>query len=46
MQDIGNLMRICCDKSGRSGGGVPPGWGGEGGAVLQRVGPVALQEET
>lgn len=21
MQDIGNLMRICCDKSGRGGGG-------------------------
>lgn len=25
MQDIGNLTRICSDKSGRSGGGVPPG---------------------
>lgn len=23
MQDIGNLMRICCDKSGRGEGGVP-----------------------
>lgn len=31
MQDIGNLTRICSDKSGRSKGGAPPPEGGEGG---------------
>lgn len=43
MQDIGNLMRICSDKSGRSGGGVS--WG-RGGGVAAESRPAALQEKT
>jgi len=46
MQDIGNLTRICSDKSGRSGGGVP--WGREGGGegrVAAKSRLTALQEE-
>lgn len=47
MQDIGNLTRICSDKSGRSGGASPGGGGGgsEGrGAAESR--PAALHKKT
>ena len=30
MQDIGNLTKICSDKSGHGGGGVPRGGGQKG----------------
>lgn len=42
MQDIGNLTRICYDKSGRSGEASPEGWGW--GAAESR--PAALQKKT
>lgn len=45
MQDIGNLTRICSDKSGRSGGGVPRGREGRQGRDGRSGGPAAPQEK-